>query len=104
MGYQVGWGCFETAREAADVYYSGVSPVLHADGFSQYQIGSEGWQLNTYQNGANGPVLVSSIAAPTVFPECSNLQRFLDGAELGWGIAGAVLAAYAIKFLWESRI
>lgn len=94
MGAAVGTACYESASEAADVYYSSALPQITDKGVIRYEFGPGGWSLNTYENGASGLVLTSSVAASTLFPECSNIERFQDGMTLGWGVFMAGLAAW----------
>lgn len=81
MGYQVGNVCYVDKSAADDVYYSLVTPLVTDAGISHPIRKPDGWFLN-------GQQLHSAL------PECSPLQNFKDGAQIG---SGFVLIAITLS-------
>lgn len=71
MGYQVGNVCYTTKKEAENVYFSKVVPVIAADGKLHHPIYQDAWYYN-------GRILQISL------PECEPLDNFKLGFELGF--------------------
>ena len=95
MGYQVGWQCVSDSAKAADLVLSGSQPFAFQDRIKQYEKQPDGsWALVTYD--ANYQRL-SSVQASLQLPECSPLQQFNDGLQLGW------LFFLLALTLWGSR-
>ena len=87
MGYQVGFQCFETLKEAQNYKYSSVAPVINQNGqlVQPEQVGQQ-WQLNGIQ-------IVDS------FPQCSPLQQVLDGIEMGWALIVVAVSMVGVAIL-----
>ena len=87
MGYQVGFQCFETLSEAQDYKYSSVAPIINQQNqlVQPEKIGAT-WQLN-------GTQIIDS------FPECSPLQQFQDGVEIGWAFVVLACSILAVSIL-----
>ena len=87
MGYQVGFQCFDTLQEAQDYKYSSVAPVINQNNqLVQPEKLNGQWQLN-------GSQIVYS------FPQCSPLEQFQDGVEIGWGLIAVALSVMAVAIL-----
>ena len=87
MGYQVGFQCFDTLQEAQDYKYSSVAPVINQNNqLIQPEKVGQHWQLNGVQ-------IVDS------FPQCSPLEQFQDGVEMGWGLIAVALSVMAVAIL-----
>ncbi|MBI3145638.1 MAG: hypothetical protein HYZ18_10360 [Pseudogulbenkiania sp.] len=99
MGYAVGVACYESQAEAEAVYFGSVSPSVSGSTVTQYQLDGGVWKLNRYDSSSGSMVLQSSTVATSVFPECSNADRVLDGIALGWLVAAVVFTAYAAKLV-----
>lgn len=102
MGYQVGMACYSDAGTAADAFYSAVSPVPTSSGFTAFEKVGANWQLNVYQNGPSGAVLVSSAAVSPQLSFCDPVQQIQDGMFLGWLTLVPVFAAWAVLILRRS--
>lgn len=108
MGYLSRTVCFATSQEAADAHYSGTGPSYTAGDtsyLSYYENVAGTWQITRKAIASDGTVTsLTSTAAPLpTFPECDQSQYFMDGMQIGWGIALAMIAVYSIKQLWYSR-
>lgn len=99
MGAAVGAACFADAGQAADFYYSAVPPRLTDQGYSAFEKSGAVWQLNTYQNGTSGAVLVSSSPVTPNFASCDPQQQVLDGIQLGWLVLTPAFIAWGFKIL-----
>lgn len=104
MGYRVGERCFATNSEAADQWFSGKDPSYTAGSTSYLswfeKVGTV-WQIKRQSISSAGVVtnLTSSTATVPTFSACDVSEQFMDGFAIGWAIAGAMVAAYAIKFI-----
>ena len=87
MGYQVGFQCFDTLQEAQDYKYSSVAPVINQNNqlVQPEKIGQQ-WQLN-------------GIQITDSFPQCSPLEHFQNGVEMGWGLIAVALSVMAVAIL-----
>jgi hypothetical protein len=108
MGFLVDGQCLSTKKEALDLYYTAVPPATTA-GATSYQTtytksGSQ-WLVQTYQfTSAGSSSLVYSGAAPVPsFTSCDETAAFFDGMEIGWAIATAMIAVYALKMIGRAR-
>lgn len=108
MGFLVAGQCLSTQKDALDLYYTSVLPATTA-GQTTYQTtysksGSQ-WLLKTYQFTSTGTTtLVYSGAAPIpTFTSCDETAAFFDGMEIGWAIAAAMIAVYALKMIGKAR-
>lgn len=104
MGYRVGDRCFGTQSDATDSLYSAVLPSSLAGsvGYVQWLEKVSGvWQVKRLSVAADGTATVQpgAVMASMTFPECSVMDNFNDGMLLGWGIGGAMLLVYAVKFI-----
>lgn len=104
MGYNFNSTCYTTNAEAADAYFLSASPAFTSGStsyLSWFEKVSNVWQIKRQSIAANGTVsnLNASTATVPAFPTCTQSQNFLDGVTLGWGVAAAMIAAFAVKFL-----
>ena len=90
MGYQVGFQCFDSLQQAQDYKYSSVAPVINQSNqlIQPEKVGQQ-WQLNGLQ-------IVDS------FPQCSPLEQFQDGVEMGWELIAVSLSVMAVAILRRS--
>lgn len=105
MGSRLGAVCFNNNAEAADAFFSGAGPFYTAGatsylGYFEKTVGGV-WQIKRQSIASNGTItnLTASNATMPTFPTCQPLDNFSDGMLLGWGVAAAMLAAYAVKFI-----
>ena len=84
MGYQTGFICHESLESAENFYFSQVTGVPTDNGLLMPVKSSSGWTFK-------GDVIHASL------PECSPLQNFMDGQEVGWLIVGALSIAWILK-------
>lgn len=105
MGARFGDRCFSTNADAADAFFTSQS-VGYTAGTTSYlgwfeKTAGGVWQIKRQSIASNGTVtnLTASNATVPTFPACNVMDNFSDGMLLGWGVAGAMLAAYAIKFI-----
>lgn len=108
MGFLVSGQCISTKKEALDLYYTSVPPATAA-GQTTYQTtytksGTQ-WLIQTHQFTSSGAVsVVYSGAAPIPsFTSCDETESFFDGMEIGWAIAAAMIAVYALKMIGRVR-
>jgi len=104
MGYRVGDRCFDTQSDAADQWFSGKEPSFTSGStsfLSWFEKTGGVWQIKRQSVATDGAItnLTSSNATVPVFPSCSVTETFNDGFAIGWAVAGAMLAAYAVKFI-----
>ena len=87
MGYQVGFQCFDTLQEAQDYKYSSVAPVINQNNqLVQPEKLNGQWQLN-------GSQIIDS------FPQCSPLEQFKDGIEMGCGLIAVAASVMTVTIL-----
>jgi hypothetical protein len=103
MGALFNGQCFGTNSEAADAFFTSQGPSYTA-GATSYQSWYEKstvWQIKRQSIASNGAItnLATSNATVPAFPDCDVNANFNDGMLLGWGIASAMVAAFAVKFL-----
>jgi hypothetical protein len=108
MGALHGATCYQDNTAAADAYFSAAAPALTSGStsyLSYFENSGGTWLLIRKSIAENGNISnLSNVAAPIPsFPECNPAEQYLDGITLGWGIAAATIAAYAIKFLWLAK-
>ena len=108
MGSLLGSFCYQTNAEAVDAYYSGKEPSYTPGSTSYLSYFEEVagvWMIIRKSIASNGSVtnLNSSTAPVVVFPDCDPTSNFLDGMTIGWAIASAMIAAYAVKWLWQAK-
>lgn len=97
MGYQVGFQCVSDSAKAADLVLSGSQPFSFQDYIKQYEKQPDGsWSLVTYDANYQR---ISSAQASLHFADCSPLQQFQDGSELGWMLFGVMLSIWCGKNL-----
>lgn len=114
MGFQVGKECYSTEAQAADAFYSAqpmsvtsvaTTPIKTVVHFVTKDP-TYGW-INAYlvadpSGGGTIASGTSSILPSKAFPTCtyqpemSATDKFLDGNTLGWGVALAMVGAWAI--------
>lgn len=94
--------CYPDNSSAADAYFLSVGPHFTAGSTSYLQeylkVGGV-WKIQRYSVASNGTVttLTQSNAPTPAFPACDPTESFFDGMTLGWGVAGAIVAAWVIK-------
>lgn len=104
MGFLFNQACFSTNAEAADAFFLSQGPFLTSGStsyLSWFEKSGATWQVKRQSISTNGTVtvLASSTATVPTFPACTQSQTFMDGMALGWGVAAAMVAAYAVKFI-----
>lgn len=108
MGSLVGTICYQSADLALDAYYAARGPSYtsgETSYLSYFEKAGSDWMIVRKSIASDGELTtLSSVVAPVVtFPDCNPSEQFLDGMTLGWSIAAAMVAAYAIKFLWNAK-
>lgn len=105
MGYRVGDRCYSANSDAADSFFTGAGPFYTAGatsylGWFEKTAGGV-WQIKRQSIASNGTItnLTTSNATVPTFPTCQLSDNFNDGMLLGWGVAAAMLAAFAVKFI-----
>jgi len=104
MGALVGDRCFSTNADAADYFFSKKDPSFTAGATSYVswfeKVGTV-WQIERQSIASTGVItnLTSSTATVPTFPSCNVMDNFTDGLVLGWGVAAAMIAVYAVKFI-----
>jgi hypothetical protein len=96
--------CFSTPAEAVDAYYSVAAPALTSGSTSfltQWVKDSGVWWAKSWSLDSSGvATLRYNIPAPVpTFQACDPAQTFLDGVEVGWGIAAAVIMAACVMLM-----
>jgi len=109
IGYLTLGKCFPSINEAVDNYYSSINPssAQASNGYTmitRYQKESGVWKFNTYQISNN--VLSGTWSAPTnIYGSCTlendPTTNFTDGMSLGWGVAGAMILAFAVRRIYR---
>lgn len=107
MGALLGEKCFINQSDALDAYYSAQLPSVTAGTttyVSEFVKVSGVWKVQRKSISSTGTVTAQTDAnAPVIsFPTCVEGQNFADGLTVGWGIAGAMIAAWAIAILRRS--
>jgi len=94
--------CYVTNDDAADAFYLSAAPALTAGGTSYLswfqKVGSQ-WAVSSqsFSPTASG-VSTVALTVPS-FPTCDPAQPFYDGMSVGWGVGGAIVAAWVVKNL-----
>lgn len=98
--------CYSTVVAAQDAYFSHMPVSLVAGVTQSYQLeylpnGIGGWTLRKLDidNAGNATMIYNVAVTPPLFPECDNAQFFTDGMQMGWGVVGAMVAAFSVIFL-----
>lgn len=113
-GFAIANQCYETKQAADDAYYS-AQPIIVFSSPTDQQVaiiyqptktGFGGAWVNTFQVAdVVGPGYYSQGSTDIIdrtYPTCdftspqTDTERFLDGNVLGWGVALAMVAAWAI--------
>ena len=102
MGAMFNGICYETLPLATDAYFSSVGPFLTSGATSyltEFSKITGTWKIARYSIASNGTVttLTQSNAPLVSLPSCDPLEYFVDGTMVGWGIVGALIAAWVIK-------
>lgn len=104
MGSLVNSKCFASNALAADDWFSGKDPSFTAGSTSYLswfeKVGGV-WQIKRQSIASNGTItnLTSSNATVPTFTACDETEQFVDGVTMGWGVALAIFAAWAIKYM-----
>lgn len=96
--------CYSTNAQAADAFFLSEGPAFVSGStsfLSWFEQAGGTWVIVRQSIAANGVVsaLPSSVATVPVFPSCDVTETFFDGMAIGWGVAGAMVAAWVIKNL-----
>lgn len=86
MYYQVGNQCLPE-KEAENLYFSLVIPVIRSDGRV----------IKPEYNGKVWKVADKKVEAS--LPECSPMQNFNSGAEIGWMVFGVMAALFYVAVI-----
>lgn len=96
--------CYISIAEAADAYFTGL-PVQVVSGATSYatefsKLGAV-WQSKGYSISSTGvwTTRYTSTAVIPNFPVCDTAESFNDGLLLGWGIAAAMVMAWAVSHM-----
>lgn len=97
-GHIVNGQCVGVAA-SSDIYWSNFRATAQSGPDLYLTIATKSgsnWQIDTTLNGA----AYSSVLAPTPgFSTCDTSDQFFDAMTLGWGVAAAMVASYAIHLL-----
>lgn len=108
MGARVNDTCYSTQADALNAYYSAAQPAQVPAATSTLHLftwSGSAWRLKQYSISSTGVLTVKwDTAAPVLtFPTCTVTDdaatQFSDGMELGWGVAAAMVASWAVWFL-----
>lgn len=99
--------CYAAPSEAVDAYYSASQPALTSGATSyltEFVKESGIWRAKNWSVSTTGvSTLRWNVAAPVpTFEPCDPAQNFLDGMELGWGIALCLVIASAYKLMQKA--
>lgn len=104
VGAIYGSFCYSSQSQAADAYFS-LQPIASLVGTTTYlveytKVGSV-WKQTSYTVSSSGvqSVRYQTDAAVPVFGTCDPAEPFNDGLLLGWGIATAMVCAWAISHM-----
>ncbi|MES1983229.1 MAG: hypothetical protein V4443_12250 [Pseudomonadota bacterium] len=108
-GYSVNGICYASTQEAVDAYYSNSHPQIIQTPTAvfkvQYLQTAGAWQsVQETVSGSGETTAVTVAPAPVnVYGACSlpnsSYENFSDGQTLGWGVASALTATFAIMLL-----
>lgn len=104
MGFRVSDRCYSSNSDAADAFFSAKDPSYTAGATSYLswfeKVGAT-WQIKRQSISSTGVItnLTASNATVPTFSACNVMDNFSDGMLLGWGVAAAMIAAYAVKFI-----
>jgi hypothetical protein len=104
VGYEFQGRCYSSTVDAADAYFTGL-PVQIVSGATSYATeftkSAAVWQSKGYSISSTGvwTTRYTSTAVVPIFPICDTAESFNDGLLLGWGIATAMVLAWAISHL-----
>lgn len=99
--------CYPSVAAAVDAYFSAI-PVKYTAGSTSYRLEhvqvSGVWNIKSTAIDNQGTETVNYTVAATVptFPNCDHTEPFFDGMAMGWGVAGAMIAALAIISLKDA--
>jgi len=103
--------CLATFQQATDTHWDSIEPELLISGSTTIihqaeRLSSGAWVHHKYELSTSGAMTDKfSIPLPPLYfgscdiPYSDPVQSFQDGAIIGWGIAAAMAAAWAIHFL-----
>jgi hypothetical protein len=59
------------------------------------------WKIQRYSINSSGTIttLTASNAPVITFPSCDPTVNFMDGITVGWGIAAAIVVAFAFRIM-----
>lgn len=100
--------CWATVGEATDAYFSAF-PLATSSASSPITTWFEKvagvWRVTSYYFSTNqslpGYFRYSVVAPLPTLPTCEYDAPFFDGMALGWGVAGAMFAAWAVRLVRE---
>jgi hypothetical protein len=101
--------CYPTAAEATSAHWS-QDPVSITPGGTSYIAdvvwSGSAWVIKKYTLSSTGVLtLNSTTTAPALsFESCDTISNFKDGAQIGAGVAGAIVIAFLIRILgWGTK-
>lgn len=103
-GYLYKTQCFPALADATAARWSDQEAGITA-GTTSYltdvQWSGTAWVLKHYTLSSTGTLTLNTTTNMPVlsFPSCETTDNFADGAVLGWGVAAAMVAAFAVKFI-----
>lgn len=98
--------CYDTQQKATDAFFTSVGPQYQQSGTNAgqqtffYAKYTSGWYV-CVESVNSGTAPVCTVATSPVFPDCTDESAggFADGVTIGWGVAAAMVAAYAIAVI-----
>lgn len=99
--------CYGVQQDAIDAFFQSIPPATFYDAgntvIQSYQKGETGWSLirETISSTGSGALNYSLPASDPLMGTCDHPydpeSNFLDGMELGWGVAGVMVIVYVIR-------
>lgn len=111
-GYFFQGQCFKTLADYSSAYFTAAPVKWWVQGttyvYTQAYILDAGtWKKQTlryaYPGTGNPNQTTLTVESAPATQMCDPAENFLDGMQIGWAIATAMLLVYAVKFLWQSK-
>lgn len=104
VGFEYQGRCYGSVADAADSYFSSYGPVITSGTTSYVTVFSKDlgvWKSKGFSISSTGvwTQRFNTNAIIPTFPACDTAEQFNDGLIIGWGIAAAMIAAWAFNFM-----
>lgn len=104
IGYYAHGKCWPDQNSATAAHWSAGPGLFITPGATTYMsnvVNEGGWFIIRYSISSSGvSTKLGYTALPLQsFPYCDTTTEFMDGMTLGWGVAAAIVAAWAVKNL-----